>query len=226
MFNIDVYEDKFFGICDAVDFMGEPLILYYKTLTKKQLEYFILKVKVTDKYLASERIGRINTPETRLRVLRKLMPYNIKFTKDIIRDHIKMFDESIQDMMSLKRNSDNQGERAYISMRIEDVLKFKEDYKKLLQAYTTKKETSSVGGVSETDIQVAKEYPMSDLVNIDNRGFANCIFHSEDTPSMKYYPNSNTFHCFGCGVNADTIKVAQKLYGDNFINTVKRLSGK
>ena len=33
-----------------------------------------------------------------------------------------------------------------------------------------------------------------------------CPFHADDTPSMKIYPNTNTFNCFGCGKNGDQIE--------------------
>jgi DNA primase len=33
-----------------------------------------------------------------------------------------------------------------------------------------------------------------------------CPFHEEKTPSFTIYPKTNTFHCFGCGKNGDTIE--------------------
>ncbi len=33
-----------------------------------------------------------------------------------------------------------------------------------------------------------------------------CPFHADDKPSMKIYPNTNTFNCFGCGKNGDQIE--------------------
>jgi DNA primase catalytic core len=33
-----------------------------------------------------------------------------------------------------------------------------------------------------------------------------CPFHADDTASMKVYPNTNTFNCFGCGKNGDQIE--------------------
>ncbi|MPR35678.1 CHC2 zinc finger domain-containing protein [Salmonirosea aquatica] len=32
-----------------------------------------------------------------------------------------------------------------------------------------------------------------------------CPFHEEKTPSLYLYPNSNTYHCFGCGRHGDVI---------------------
>jgi DNA primase len=36
-----------------------------------------------------------------------------------------------------------------------------------------------------------------------------CPFHEEKTPSFTIYPQTNTFHCFGCGVSGDTIEFIQ-----------------
>ncbi len=37
-----------------------------------------------------------------------------------------------------------------------------------------------------------------------------CPFHEDDKPSMKTYPNTNTFNCFGCSANGDVIEFIQK----------------
>jgi len=34
-----------------------------------------------------------------------------------------------------------------------------------------------------------------------------CPFHADDTASMKIYPSTNTFNCFGCGKNGDQIEM-------------------
>jgi DNA primase len=36
-----------------------------------------------------------------------------------------------------------------------------------------------------------------------------CPFHEEKEPSLKIYPNTNTFNCFGCKANGDTIEFIQ-----------------
>ncbi len=37
-----------------------------------------------------------------------------------------------------------------------------------------------------------------------------CPFHSDDKPSCKIYPETNTFHCFGCGATGDQIEFIEK----------------
>lgn len=40
----------------------------------------------------------------------------------------------------------------------------------------------------------------------DKNNMLKCPFHADDTASMKIYPNTNTFNCFGCGKNGDQIE--------------------
>ena len=40
----------------------------------------------------------------------------------------------------------------------------------------------------------------------DKNNMLCCPFHPDDTASMKVYPNTNTFNCFGCGKNGDQIE--------------------
>ncbi|MBN2348064.1 MAG: toprim domain-containing protein, partial [Bacteroidales bacterium] len=41
----------------------------------------------------------------------------------------------------------------------------------------------------------------------DRNGMLKCPFHADDTASMKVYPNTDTFNCFGCGKNGDQIEI-------------------
>jgi DNA primase len=36
-----------------------------------------------------------------------------------------------------------------------------------------------------------------------------CPFHKDDKPSMRIYPETNTYHCFGCGKTGDVIQFIQ-----------------
>jgi DNA primase len=40
----------------------------------------------------------------------------------------------------------------------------------------------------------------------NKNGMLKCPFHVDDTASMKIYPQTNTFNCFGCGKNGDQIE--------------------
>lgn len=43
----------------------------------------------------------------------------------------------------------------------------------------------------------------------DKNNMLVCPFHKEKEPSLKIYPQINTFHCFGCGKNGDVIEFIQ-----------------
>lgn len=40
----------------------------------------------------------------------------------------------------------------------------------------------------------------------DRNNMLRCPFHDEESASMRIYPDTNTFHCFGCGRNGDAIE--------------------
>ena len=44
-------------------------------------------------------------------------------------------------------------------------------------------------------------------------GFSHCIFHSENTASMKFFSDSGRFYCFGCGASGDSIDLVAQLFG-------------
>ena len=46
-------------------------------------------------------------------------------------------------------------------------------------------------------------------IAINKNGQCLCPFHEEKTPSLKIYPQTNTYHCFGCGKSGDTIQFIQ-----------------
>lgn len=47
-------------------------------------------------------------------------------------------------------------------------------------------------------------------VDFDISSVAKCPIHDENTPSMRYYEDTNTFYCFGCGAGGDIINLHRK----------------
>ena len=54
-------------------------------------------------------------------------------------------------------------------------------------------------------------------------GFIRCPFHNDKTPSLKIYPNSNSYYCFGCGVGGDVISFIMHLFRLDFTGAIIRL---
>lgn len=77
----------------------------------------------------------------------------------------------------------------------------------------------------------AKSYPIQELYSFQNvketskRIQSKCPFHEEKNPSFYIFKDSNTFHCFSCGVRGDSINFIMKLRSLTFINAVKFLNG-
>lgn len=79
-------------------------------------------------------------------------------------------------------------------------------------------------------IQRARQYPISEIAKnrliireCGNKLSSLCPFHEEKHASFYIYPETNTFHCFGCQESGDVIKLAMHLYGASFPEAVKIL---
>lgn len=82
-------------------------------------------------------------------------------------------------------------------------------------------------GVTEDQIEAAKEVPLVDLIDgrvfkAGNRFTTHCPFHQERTPSFYIFPD-NRYKCFGCGEYGDTIAFVMKRDGVDFKAAVNSL---
>lgn len=90
----------------------------------------------------------------------------------------------------------------------------------------------SIGRVDQDRIDRAKEYPILQIAEIGIQEIKMCgstyrclcPYHDERTPSFYLYPQTNTFHCYGCQVHGDVISLTEKLHNLNFIEAVKFLA--
>ncbi len=53
-----------------------------------------------------------------------------------------------------------------------------------------------------------------------------CPFHSEKTPSMVVYSNTQSFYCFGCGAGGDVITFIMKIENLSYIEAIKFLANR
>lgn len=53
-----------------------------------------------------------------------------------------------------------------------------------------------------------------------------CPFHEESTPSFAIYPQTNSFHCFGCGKGGDVIRFVELMEGIEFREALSILAEK
>lgn len=50
-----------------------------------------------------------------------------------------------------------------------------------------------------------------------------CPFHDDTTPSLSVYPETQQFHCFGCGAHGDVLDFIQRIAGVNLIDALQEL---
>lgn len=58
----------------------------------------------------------------------------------------------------------------------------------------------------------------------NRKGYISCPLHEESTPSLKLYPDTNSFYCFGCGAGGDVLALVRGLFGLNYGQAVVRLA--
>jgi len=78
------------------------------------------------------------------------------------------------------------------------------------------------------DVERAKAFDITELMRRyglePKMNFVCCPLHGEDTPSLKIYPNTNTWHCYGCGAGSDTIDFVMAMNKCSFVEAVKFLT--
>jgi len=75
-----------------------------------------------------------------------------------------------------------------------------------------------------SDIEIAKAYPIPQILEFNREKKAMCPFHNEKTPSLHYYEATNTTYCFGgCGKSYDAVDIYQKKFNVSFKDAVKEL---
>lgn len=68
--------------------------------------------------------------------------------------------------------------------------------------------------------QIKERLPIAELIGkyvpLESRGtrlVASCPFHDETKPSFSVYPDSGTYHCYGCGAHGDVIDFWMAYHG-------------
>ncbi len=67
--------------------------------------------------------------------------------------------------------------------------------------------------------EVAERYG----IKVNKSGFCKCIFHKEETASMKLYPDS--FYCFACSAHGDVFTFVQRMDNLTFKEAFRELGG-
>lgn len=75
--------------------------------------------------------------------------------------------------------------------------------------------------ITEQMIENARNYPIENLIDLNQRGFAVCPFHDDKKPNA--FCKNNFLYCFSCNESADPIKLYMHLFGCNFKTAILNL---
>ncbi len=77
------------------------------------------------------------------------------------------------------------------------------------------------GGDLKISIEQAQQVPIGEFLKFNRAHKAPCLWHQEKTASLYWNSKTNWVHCFGCGVNKNSIHVVMQLRGVKFLEAVK-----
>lgn len=98
-----------------------------------------------------------------------------------------------------------------------------DQYRPTIRVINIREQEPQEGQATQVDVERAKEYPITELLNVTRKGNISCPFHKDRNPSFQIKKN-NTFTCHSCGEYGDSIDLYQKLNNKTFIESVKALS--
>jgi len=83
------------------------------------------------------------------------------------------------------------------------------------------KSVSKEDSITEEMIIQAREYPIEELIEVNERGFAICPYHDDTKPSMLV--RNGFAYCFSCSTSKDSIALTMDTQNLNFPQAVKKL---
>ena len=96
-------------------------------------------------------------------------------------------------------------------------------YERQIRIDESKGKELSGRGVSQEQIEAAREFSVADLLDCYDNKRIRCIFHEDNNPSARV--RDNKLQCFVCNERFSSIDVFMKLQGCNFVTAVKSLIG-
>jgi hypothetical protein len=77
---------------------------------------------------------------------------------------------------------------------------------------------------NKIDVKRVKEnLDINLVITLNKAGFTMCPFHTDKTPSLKWYPETKQLHCFSCGWHGDVIAFIMKRDNLNFKEVINKL---
>ena len=157
-----------------------------------------------------------------------------KYIKDV-KAIIKKYKYALEHLLVEERNAKNK-QQAFIhfdyirQLLLTAIDNLQREIRKL-RYFKKPVETDGEGRITNEDVARAKEVPIETLFvgqlrKQGGRAVGKCPFHNETNSSFVLYLQQNRMYCFGCSVHGDSIDFVQKRDRINFIEAVKKLTGK
>lgn len=83
--------------------------------------------------------------------------------------------------------------------------------------------SSSIQGITDDDVQAAREHPVENLMDFGRSGRCRAFCHKSNTESMAHNKRDNKVMCFVCNKSFNPIDVLVERDGYEFIEAVKEL---
>lgn len=87
-----------------------------------------------------------------------------------------------------------------------------------------RKQVETQGKIDGDMVTAAKAVPVDTLLEF-NQGYALCLWHDEEKPSLHHHAASNRVKCFSCGKGGDAVDIVMKRDGLSFPESVRALCG-
>lgn len=149
-------------------------------------------------------------------------------TKKEFDNELKCVNKEIDIWFAKKREtlSDNSGREWFYDIQLEKWNTYKTKVKFHYTQFLLRKKLGKSSDISKR-IALAKSVSCDNFVELNHSGYTCCVFrdHPDKTPSMKYYRENNSLHCFGCGKTADAIEVVKQKHGVNFLEAINIILG-
>lgn len=85
-----------------------------------------------------------------------------------------------------------------------------------------KREINAGSDITDEMVTAAKSVPADTLLEFQG-GYAYCLWHEEDNPSLHYHAKSNRVKCFSCGFGGSPVDIIIKREGLGFKDAVRYL---
>lgn len=102
-----------------------------------------------------------------------------------------------------------------------DILKIRRELQ--ARTHTDHEAIRKAKDLAYQEVELARSFPIEELLAFNEHGFAFCPAHQETNPSLKLYAGQNKAYCFSCKRMFDPIDVEMTLHDYTFTQAVKSI---